>query len=203
MSKALYLVRHGQTFFNVRKTVQGWCDSPLTERGIAQAGLARTWIEGRGITFDHAYSSASERACDTCELITRGAIPYVREKGLKEFHYGVLEGCSYDLFRALPSGGPHGSYGDWLVQFGGDSEQEVARRMNATLTRIMESPGHQSVLAVAHGACIRCFASSWDAHNLVRVDTVAKNCSVYTFSYEDGTFSLTELYQPDDSALGL
>lgn len=30
----LYLVRHGFTNFNMRHIIQGWVDSPLTERGI-------------------------------------------------------------------------------------------------------------------------------------------------------------------------
>ena len=30
MEKILYLMRHGETEFNVRKKIQGWCDSPLT-----------------------------------------------------------------------------------------------------------------------------------------------------------------------------
>ena len=35
--KHLYMMRHGQTLFNVRKRIQGSCDSPLTELGIKQA----------------------------------------------------------------------------------------------------------------------------------------------------------------------
>ena len=31
--KRLYLLRHGQTEFNVKKLVQGRCDSPLTDLG--------------------------------------------------------------------------------------------------------------------------------------------------------------------------
>lgn len=199
MTKTLYLMRHGQTFFNVRRIIQGWCDSPLTDRGVAQAELTRDWIEEHGISFDHAYSSSAERACDTLEVVTRGQMPYVRTKGLKEFRYGELEGCPYDLFAAV--GSPYESYGDWLVQFGGDCEEDVARRMNQTLTEIMEQPDHERVLAVSHGACIRCFTSSWDAHNLVHVNSVTKNCSLYTFTYEDGVFSLVDLFEPDDSAL--
>lgn len=201
MPKTLYLVRHGQTFFNVRRVIQGWCDSPLTDRGIAQAVLARDWIEGHDITFDHAYSSSAERACDTLEVLTRESMPYVRSKGLKEFRYGTLEGCPYDLFFASPEKSPYGSYGDWLVQFGGDTEATVAARMTATLTEIMERPDHHSVLAVSHGACIRCFTSAWDAHNQVHVNMVTKNCSIYTFTYEDGIFSLVDLFEPDDSVL--
>ena len=37
MSKILYLMRHGQTMFNLRGKVQGASDSPLTKLGISQA----------------------------------------------------------------------------------------------------------------------------------------------------------------------
>ena len=74
MSK-LYMMRHGQTLFNVLKRKQGWCDSPLTELGIEQAKRAGEELRERGITFDHAYSSTSERACDTLELVVPG-MPY-------------------------------------------------------------------------------------------------------------------------------
>lgn len=78
--KILYLMRHGQTLFNVRRKVQGVCDSPLTELGIEQA----------------------ERACDTLELVTD--MHYKRIKGLKEWNFGVFEGESEDLNPKLPYG---------------------------------------------------------------------------------------------------
>lgn len=28
--KTLYLMRHGQTLFNLQHKIQGWCDAPLT-----------------------------------------------------------------------------------------------------------------------------------------------------------------------------
>lgn len=31
--KTLYMMRHGQTLFNQKRLMQGWCDSPLTELG--------------------------------------------------------------------------------------------------------------------------------------------------------------------------
>ena len=66
--KHLYLMRHGQTLFNVRRKIQGWCDSPLTELGIEQAKAARECLQD--ITFDHYYSSTAERCCDTLEIVT-------------------------------------------------------------------------------------------------------------------------------------
>ena len=63
-------MRHGQTLFNVRHKIQGWCDSPLTKEGISQAQIVKSYFQDNNITFDHAYSSTSERCCDTLEIIT-------------------------------------------------------------------------------------------------------------------------------------
>ena len=40
MNKDLYLVRHGQTIFNLKRIIQGWSDSPLTQLGCDQAARA-------------------------------------------------------------------------------------------------------------------------------------------------------------------
>ena len=42
--KDLYLMRHGQTFFNQEGLVQGACDSPLTELGLWNLSLAEPTI---------------------------------------------------------------------------------------------------------------------------------------------------------------
>ena len=99
MAKTLYLMRHGQTLFNLRHKVQGWCDAPLTDFGIYQAKVAGQYFKDTGITFDDAYSSTQERACDTLELVTDGKIPYKRVKGLKEWNFGTFEGESEELNR--------------------------------------------------------------------------------------------------------
>ena len=41
--KDLYLMRHGETKYNVELRVQGWSDSPLTNKGIKQAEVAREY----------------------------------------------------------------------------------------------------------------------------------------------------------------
>ena len=46
--KTIYLMRHGQTLFNVMKLNQGQCDSPLTEAGIEQAKNAGKWYQDHG-----------------------------------------------------------------------------------------------------------------------------------------------------------
>ena len=51
MVKTFYLMRHGQTRFNVQGRIQGACDSPLTDEGIEQAKAARRYFEQEGISF--------------------------------------------------------------------------------------------------------------------------------------------------------
>ncbi len=55
--KRLYLLRHGQTEFNVKKLVQGRCDSPLTDLGRKQAGMAAAWLTAHGVVPDKEVSS--------------------------------------------------------------------------------------------------------------------------------------------------
>ena len=52
--KKLYLVRHGETLFNQKYLMQGICDSPLTQKGHAQAKAVGKLFKEKGITFDHA-----------------------------------------------------------------------------------------------------------------------------------------------------
>lgn len=51
MTKHLYLMRHGETLFNKRRKIQGWCDSPLTKTGILQAKAAKKCL--KDISFDN------------------------------------------------------------------------------------------------------------------------------------------------------
>lgn len=64
-----YFVRHGQTMLNHYNKVQGWIDSPLTDRGIADAKRAGEQL--KAINFTAAYSSDSGRAIETARHILK------------------------------------------------------------------------------------------------------------------------------------
>jgi len=188
MEKTLYLMRHGETMFNEWKLIQGWCDSPLTERGKKQALAAKAYFTEHRITFDHAYSSTSERCCDTLELIT--SQPYVRLKGLKEMFYGKLEAQSERLSCRSPQEAQ-----TYYLPFGGSSSNEVRDRMLHTLTGIMEKPDHKSVLAVSHGAaCFNFLRGIQDPSEERKKGFV--NCSIFIYRFEDGAFRLLEVIRP-------
>lgn len=192
MERVLYLMRHGQTLFNVRRKVQGVCDSPLTELGIRQAKIAGQYFKDHHIMFDHAYSSTSERACDTLELAAD--MEYKRLKGLKEWNFGVFEGESEDLNPALP-------YGDFFVPFGGEGEMEMRQRMADTLMEIMNQDGHETVLAVSHGGACRQFMRYWAHTSAVEQKGRIGNCCILKFMYDGSQFQLLEIINHNFEAL--
>lgn len=160
--RTLYLMRHGETMFNEQHRIQGWCDSPLTARGIEQARAMGKMLNERGVRFDHAYCSTAERASDTLELVlaeTMGPsvdtreplehptpIPYTRLKGLREMNYGTLEAQQDFLSESDPE-----ACRTYYLAFGGESSDTVRDRMVTTLTTVMSRPDHDCVLVVAHG----------------------------------------------------
>ncbi|MCT0485502.1 histidine phosphatase family protein [Weissella paramesenteroides] len=67
MSINLYIVRHGETYINKYKRIQGWTNAPLTEKGIQDGKSAGKRLQN--IKFNNAYSSDLERATTTAEIV--------------------------------------------------------------------------------------------------------------------------------------
>lgn len=67
MSTNIYFTRHGETIWNTKKLMQGWKDSPLTNKGIKQAHQLSERLSN--IPLNAVYSSTSQRAVDTAEII--------------------------------------------------------------------------------------------------------------------------------------
>ena len=80
---------------------------------------------------------------------------YNRLKGLKEWHFGILEGESNDLLNANYD--IKDAFGDRLVVFDGESKNEVEERFIGTLTEIMRTSDSDSNLVVSHGTTIDVF----------------------------------------------
>lgn len=125
----LYLVRHGQTMFNEKRVIQGWCDAPLTELGRAQAQRIGRYFEQAGIRFDRACTSTLTRTQETIACITD--MPYDRIEGLREWGFGAFEGERVSLMPPFP-------WGDFYVPFGGEGQLQVRERVCRTLGDAME-----------------------------------------------------------------
>lgn len=192
MKKTLYMMRHGQTLFNALHRIQGFCDSPLTELGIRQAKGARNYFETNGIVFDHAYSSTSERACDTLEIVTNHSMPYQRIKDLREMNFGKFEGQSETL------NPPKDVFENFFLDFGGESRSDVRKRLNKAVTKIMEEE-NETVLIVSHAGACKHFLST--VQNLDEIEEKLKpgfkNCTILKYTYEDGKFQFEDIIRPE------
>ena len=65
--KNLFLIRHGETTFNLENRIGG--DSPLTEKGLAQAGALAAYFKDKKIPF--IFTSEKKRCLQTAEPIKR------------------------------------------------------------------------------------------------------------------------------------
>lgn len=143
-------MRHGETLFNVMNRMQGFCDSPLTKKGINNAKEAREIL--KDIPLDAVYVSTSERCRDTCQIIIEGRnIPVYEKKGLKEVNYGTFEGVEVD--KNLEEINRRRGTGIHWDDCGGDSNESFGKRVRETYQEIYEQckDGDQ-ILIVSHGA---------------------------------------------------
>lgn len=182
-------MRHGQTLFNKSHRIQGACDSPLTDKGIKDVIGVKNYFIFNKIVFDYAYSSTQERACDSLEHIT--SQPYQRIKGLKEWNFGVFEGQSEQL--NPPDDPIKKSYGDFFLDFQGESDSQVQDRMVKTLTEIMDKPEHNKVLVVSHGGACFMFLRRWLSISSIHKQVPSfHNCCILKFNYENKIFTFIE-----------
>lgn len=152
----IFLVRHGQTEWNVLHKLQGHQDSPLTELGIKQAQWLGESLQNEPI--DVIYSSSSPRARKTAEIIkgTR-EIDMIESDDLKEIHLGVWEGKRQDEVKGL--------YPDQFQNFWNDpakfqvqhSEtfQDVTNRALHQLHEIINMNQGRAILMVTHTVVVK------------------------------------------------
>lgn len=181
--KKLYLLRHGQTEFNVKKLVQGRCDSPLTDLGRKQAGMAAAWLKGHDVVPDKVVSSPLGRAMATASLV---ACELLGPDAAVEPCEGIIERC-YGTFEE----GPHDALptdvwdpGEDLVPFGGEGSRALQERMVGTLTNLMGSEGIETLLAVSHGSASRQFIKA-AAPEGFELPTKLPNCAIMIFDFDE------------------
>ena len=94
----IYLIRHGQTEWNLEGRYQGQEDSPLTQKGKEQARLNALKLKNNIDNFDEVkiFSSPLGRAKNTsfivCDELGIDRDTIVFDKRIEEFDYGIFEG---------------------------------------------------------------------------------------------------------------
>lgn len=206
--KRLYLLRHGQTEFNVKKLVQGRCDSPLTDLGRQQAGMAAAWLKAHNVVPDKVVSSPLGRAMDTAQLVAcelLGPDTAVEPcEGIIERSYGTFEEGPHD---ALPT--DVWDPGEDLIPFGGEGSHALQERMVGTLTNLMGAKDTETLLAVSHGSASRQFIKA-AAPGGFELPTKLPNCAIMIFDFDEAEpqvegepmqckFTLQQIVDPQQS----
>lgn len=174
----LYLIRHGETEYNLRKLIQGYGEVPLNDTGIRQAAaLGRRMAQ---LPLDHIYASDLRRATMTAAIVaahTGTPIEYetaFRERNpgihLTDKSYDEAEGFFTDIDYAPPGGETVQVFGDRVKRAFDDLlEKERARQRNVAVVT------HGMVCAAFLRVCLdepleQIAATRWPNASLTIVD---------------------------------
>ncbi len=183
MTFNLYLVRHGQTFLNKYNRMQGWCDAPLTPKGMQHGHMAGQHLSH--VNFAHAFHSDTTRAEQTCyfllqENVSSPELPEpVELSAFREQSYGYFEGSDSDQ-AWLMIGASHGcrSFHEMATKYSMDdtknftkqadpfhnaeNAKEYWHRIDAGFDYI-KSIAHDgdNILIVSHGTTIQSIAAKY------------------------------------------
>ncbi len=150
----LILVRHGETFENVKGISQGHLNSQLTPKGIQQAQEIALFLKGKKI--DYAFSSDLDRAKNTLmEILTfHKRVSPVLTKMLREQSKGIYEGKPNSM-RNEDLNKLNIPYYQFKPK-GGESLVEVWERVIPFLEKIIKEYKESCVLIVSHGGPLSC-----------------------------------------------
>jgi probable phosphoglycerate mutase len=155
-STIIYLVRHGQTVWNVEKRMQGHQDSPLTKLGIMQANWAKEAFHD--IKIDIIYSSPSNRAYRTAQII-RGSrdIPLIAKNNIREINLGDWEGAMIDdIQKEYPK--EYNAFWQTPHMFqpkNGESYYDVQDRAIREIKGILKEHRGKTILIVTHTVTLK------------------------------------------------
>jgi broad specificity phosphatase PhoE len=155
-SKKIYIIRHGQTDFNLQGIVQGsGVDSSLNAMGRAQAKAFFNAYQS--VPFDKIYTSKLKRTMETVADFLSLGIQHESYAGLNEISWGSNEGQ-----KITPE---EDAYYHWMIEQwqhgntslrieGGESPDEVALRQKPVIEKIMADQS-ENILICMHGRAIR------------------------------------------------
>ena len=195
-SKKIYIVRHGQTDFNLQNIVQGsGVDSSLNNRGREQA---KAFFEKyKGIAFDKIYTSKLKRTTESMQAFIDLGIPTEPLEGLNEISWGNKEG-----YKITPSEDEYYHYmlrewqqGNTYHRIeGGESPDDVVRRMQPAVDHILRQENEHTILVCMHGRAIRIILCMLLHYPLKSMDMFEhENLGLYLLNY-NGSFFSVDLY---------
>jgi len=94
----VFIMRHAESYSNTQGKMMSTTDLPLTEKGIKQAAVARSYLSCiiYPNSFVLAFSSPLLRAKQTADIIVNQDINITESDLLKEMNLGEMEGLTWN-----------------------------------------------------------------------------------------------------------
>lgn len=195
----LYIVRHGETEWNVIKRFQGQLNTPLTEKGIKK--LKETGKKLENVLFDEVYTSELGRTVASAEIILNENNGYKNNKlelqklaELNEVYFGVWQGLTYEeVFLKYPEEGNNYFYNvkNYKAEnVEAEKLEDALERFLKGINKILDSHESGNILVVTHGTVFEMFMNYVANDNIFDIDerTLMGNGDYKVFSYKDGKF---------------
>ena len=166
----IWLVRHGESTWNVSGLVQGQADGPvLTAAGLEQAESVAGRV--RALPIRTLVSSDLTRAKETAAVIGTGlGLTCAEDAALRERNFGAAEGSPLAELRPEWSGVESGRVVDAEARPpGGESLEALSRRVGDFFCRLAQQELDGDVLVVTHGGVIRVALARCDDIPVVRM----------------------------------
>lgn len=141
----IYVVRHGQTDWNLEGRCQGWADTELNQTGLKQA--EELSVKLSSVKFDVCFSSPQKRALKTAQIIYQGKI--IADQRLRERGKGELEGRT-DVKATVKQLGID-YYNPNEKRLGIEKYSDFQNRIRSFWNEILKKYVGKNVLVVTHG----------------------------------------------------
>jgi len=192
-SKKIYIIRHGQTDFNLKNIVQGsGINSSLNDRGCAHA---KAFFEMyKYFPFEKVYTSALIRTTETVQSFLDLGLPTEALVGLNEISWGSKEGHKItpdedEYYHHMLKQWQLGNTTLRIEQ--GESPDDVVKRMKPAIDHIMAQTEEKLVLVCMHGRAIRILLCLLLNYPLKSMDMFEhENLCLYLLHYNDGLFTV-------------
>ena len=173
----IYLVRHGETDWNLQRKYQGSTDVPLNAVGREQATTLGSWLAGDSSRFPGTaiVSSPLSRAFVTAQAIAeaRQIADIVSDPDVQERSYGVAEGFTLEEREARwPDA-------DWD---GLEPWEDVATRAMRALANVATARPGEATFVVCHGGLINAILAECSGGEIGTGKTTIVNTSLTTIT---------------------
>ena len=195
----LYIVRHGETEWNVIKRFQGQLNTPLTEKGMEK--LRETGKKLENVLFDEVYTSELGRTVASAEIILNENRGYRNKKlelkklaELNEVYFGVWQGLTYEeVFLKYPEEANNYFYNvkNYKTEnVEAENLKDALERFLKGINKILNRHKSGNILVVTHGTVLEMFMNYVANDSIFDIDerTLMGNGDYKVFSYKDGKF---------------